>query len=72
MTPGRKFSTTTSEAATSRRNTSWPLALFRLTVLDLTNVLVGAELGELIAAERAGEHIGQIQHPGAGEKPTHY
>jgi len=32
---------------------------------------LGAELRQLIAAERAGEHVGQIEHPRRREKSGH-
>src|SRR5262249_22985269 len=32
---------------------------------------LGAQLRELIAAERAGQHVGQIQHPRPREKTRH-
>ena len=38
--------------------------------LDLDHV--GAELGELIAAEGAGEHVGEIEDARAGQKSAHH
>src|SRR5262249_15347428 len=108
MTPGRKFSTTTSDAAISLPNTSRPFLLLRLMVIEraracaavlrqnrgadpsaiegrigaeLTREVagarhldldhVGAELCELVAAERPGQDIGQIEDARAGQKSAH-
>ena len=37
--------------------------------LDLDHL--GAELRQLIAAERSGQHIGEVENPQAREKPGH-
>jgi hypothetical protein len=37
--------------------------------LDLDHL--GPEHGQLIAAERTGEHVGEVEHPDAFQKPRH-
>jgi hypothetical protein len=105
MTPGRKFSITTSAVRTRRRNTSLPAVLLRLMVTERLPAFLGEERGphqrpvergicaelageiartgrldlddlsaqqrELIGPERPCQHIGEIEHTNAAEKPAH-